>query len=624
MRELTTPAGAVVACVFTFFSPLLWLNSVRPMSDLVGFFAVTTAQALVLTSRAVQPARWHAVAFLCGAIAGIRVQSVLLTGPLICYVTARDGRPWLRTAVSVGAGVAAWAIPLVVLMGGAQSAAASFAPVVRDTLTEDAMAAQWTVRTALFAARDLLFSPWQDSVMGGVLVALAGTGALTLASTAPQRLILPLLLYGPYVVFNYAVQDTGTLRYNIPAIPLFALLASIPLTQWGLRKVAVPAATVAFVAAASATTLPALKAYSATPSPMMQAVDALATRATSERAVVSGHFTFERYLPLLPDGLERLPLLHGKEWQSLTDYWTSGRRDPVLFLREAHRTDYLQFGRDTQTVVGHWEWPAEVRPFLKAARPGNIDLVRLDPPRWTIESGAFVTDEAGPYERVIREPHRFYVQPKRFGQVLILSGSTDSVREPVELSLQYGATVTRSSLVNGFFTLHTVLPPMATQQYVAASLNTRAPVAITDLWVTDARQPAIRPGRGFYRAERDPQGRVFRWTATDASATVYLPGESADLTIDGWIPRRYYDGPVTLSLGWGGQPLASLRVESESFRHRLRLIRPSDDAWGELTIASSQSFVPHQRTGNGDRRVLGARIYELRLDELPRLNASRE
>ena len=99
-----------------------------------------------------------------------------------------------------------------------------------------------------------------------------------------------------------------------------------------------PAAAVAFVFVASAATLPALKAYGVTPSPMMQAVGALATRATSEHAVVSGHFAFERYLPLLPDRLERLPLMHAKEWQSLTEYWTGGRRDPVLFLREAHRT----------------------------------------------------------------------------------------------------------------------------------------------------------------------------------------------------------------------------------------------------------------------------------------------
>ena len=614
MTQVTTPAGALLACVFTLFSPLLWFNSVRPMSDLVGFCAVTAAQALLLTSRAAAPARWYVVAFLCGGVAGIRIQSLLLTLPLLGYVTVRDRRPRAHTAASVAAGAAAWAIPMIVLMGGPQSAAASFGLVVHDTVNQDSLVPQWTLHTAAVAARDVLVGPWQDPLLSAALIGLALTGAITLARTAPRRLMLALVLFGPYVVFHYAVQDTGTIRYTIPSIPLFALLASVPVTQWRVRRVAVPVAALAFVAAASATTLPALQAYGATPSPMMQAVDAVAARAEGQHVVVSGHFAFERYLPLLPDRLERLPLGHLKEWQSLTEYWRDGRRDPVLFLRESHRTDFLQFGRDTQTIVGHWEWPSALRSLLKAARPGNIDLVRLDPPRWMIESGAFVTDEAGPYQRVTREPHRLHVHPARVPQALIVSGTVDGARRPVDVSLRYGDTLRRFWRVDGFFTLHALLPPVTTERYVPVSLAAEAPLAITDVWVTDAAQPAIRPARGFHLAERDREGRVFRWAASDAHAIAYVPGDTAVLTIEGWLPLDYYDGATTVTLRWNDRPLATVAVAGPRLYHQLRVRRADGNPWNELTIATSHSFVPDNRTRNGDRRVLSLRIYELRLE----------
>jgi hypothetical protein len=34
---------------------------------------------------------------------------------------------------------------------------------------------------------------------------------------------------------------------------------------------------------------------------------------------------------------------------------------------------------------------------------------------------------------------------------------------------------------------------------------------------------------------------------------------------------------------------------------------------GVLTLATDQTFVPDQRSGNGDRRELGVRIYEFRV-----------
>lgn len=615
MRELTTPAGAAIACVFTLFSPLVWFNSVRPMSDLVGFFAATSVQLLLLKSRAERPVLWHLSVALAGMAVGIRFQALFLAVPLLCYIGIRERARWWSTALAFGVGVAVWLIPLVYAMGGPASAVMSFMPVASDTVNADSLIPHWTPRSAMLAGRDFLLGPWQHPLLGAGLLLLAGAGAIVLA-LEPRRLVLPLMLFLPYSAFHYVFQDTATLRYDIPAIPLVAFLASVSLTQWRFRAVAVPLAAAVFVGAASAITLPALDAYHSTPSPMMQAVAAASQHTGPERVVIAGHFAFERYIPLLPPRVERLPLTHEKEWQSLTEYWKSGRREPVLFLRETHRTDLLQFGRDSQHSMGRWEWPERARPFLTAARPGSIELVRLDPPRWAIESGSFVTNEAGPYEEVKRQPHRFYVRPSPTRQVLMVSGEVDTARGPVELSLEGGDAESSSWRAEGFFTLRTLLPPVTSKDYVPVSLHAPAPVAITDVWLERETSAAVRPAEGFYLAERDEGARLFRWIGAEAHAAAYLPTDTGLLTIEGWIPVDYYRLPVTVSLAWNGRPVASLRVDGERFRHRLRVEQGSTSAWGEVTISSSHSFVPDEQVSNGDLRRLSVRIYEISLEAL--------
>ena len=50
MRRLTCPSSAAFVCVLTLFNPFVWFNSVRPMSDLTGFFLVMATQCLLLTA----------------------------------------------------------------------------------------------------------------------------------------------------------------------------------------------------------------------------------------------------------------------------------------------------------------------------------------------------------------------------------------------------------------------------------------------------------------------------------------------------------------------------------------------------------------------------------------------
>ena len=102
--------------------------------------------------------------------------------------------------------------------------------------------------------------------------------------------------------------------------------------------------------------------------------------------------------------------------------------------------------------------------------------------------------------------------------------------------------------------------------------------------------------------------------APDALATSYLPGSTAHLTIEGWIPTDYYQLPVTLSLEWNDRPFASVAVSTPQFRIEQDVAQSAGGPWGQLRIRSSQSFVPDERQKNGDRRTLAARIYRLSLD----------
>lgn len=164
------------------------------------------------------------------------------------------------------------------------------------------------------------------------------------------------------------------------------------------------------------------------------------------------------------------------------------------------------------------------------------------------------------------------------------------------------------------FTLRTLLEPFSsTGPYEPLSLEATTPAVFTDVWLEPEDRPLIRPSRGFYFAERDDDNNLFRWMAAEAAATGYLPASRGRLTIQGWIPVKYYQLPLTLSLEWNGRPLASFAVNTPNFRVEREVTRSVESPWGELTIKSSQSFVPDDLQKNGDRRTLAARIYRLAL-----------
>src|SRR5262249_14307664 len=422
----------------------------------------------------------------------------------------------------------------------------------------------WTRQRMAFAVRDEFFSPWQWKWLAIAIIALASVGVLLLWRTNRRALALIGILFLPYGACVYVLQDMTTIRYAIPLVPCIALLASIPLCRIRSAPAVGPLIATGVCAASAMITIPALREYHAAPSPPFQALTRVRQLAAGNTALGSGHYVFERYLRRL-DSDPRIAVLppSKQEWRALADYWKRGERRPILFLRDPHRTTFLLMGRDTQHILGRWRWPDRVNRLMRGERPGDVELVRLDPPRWFAERGiASPLEMAAPAE-LSRAPHRLYVRPSNRRRVFLASGSlVGASRGDVVFTLDAEARASWS--VDKHFTLHALIdPPVDKERYTLAVLTGSRSMVVSDVWVGPLDTPAIRPAKGFYSAERDESdATLFRWIAPDAHAAVYLPDRHARLTIKGRVPIPYEGQPLQLVFEWDHQSLASTVIDA--------------------------------------------------------------
>ena len=610
LRDLTTLPTAVLACLLTLFNPLVWFNGVRPMSDLVGFFFATTAQWLTLRSFSSARSTAYVAAVVAGLAAGVRIQTLLLTVPLLVIGCFRDPGRTAGTGLGLSLGVAIWLGPLVVTLGGAAEFQAAFLPVVGDTLMFESIASRFSARAAASALHDTAIAPWQSPWLAAAVLLLAACGVFMLARSGRRTLTLLCALFAPYGIYHLLVQDVETLRYVIPMIPFVAVLASVPLaTAWRVRPVAAGGVALGLLAAAATLTVPALIAYRHTPSPTAQAVQYINTHA-NDSDVVTGHYVFDRYLPMVAPDLDQLRPVQEREWQTLADFWRGGRHETVWFLKEPRRITLLLFGRDAQQTVRQWAWPPELQSLLQGARPGTVELVKMTPPLWLPDKGFMARFEER-FSGLESGIHRVELRPGKAARVFIASGVLAAGHEKADLSLRARDAVVMTTQVSREFSLQAVLPHMVGDKYVPVTLQSSTPFIVRDVFFERAGRPAIRPGVGFHLVEHDRAGRRFRWTTERARASVYLPTPRARLIVKGRAPEPIAL-PISIRLEWNGAPLAVFDVNAEEFSYETELLRADSD-WGELTIVPSETFIPDQLSGSGDQRVLGVRIHQLRL-----------
>lgn len=622
-RALASRRVAVLAAVLTLFSPLVWFNSVRPMSDLTGFFMVLTSQSLLVAGAIglagnVPPARrlWHAGVLLAGLAAGVRLQALVLVGPVLLFGWIRFRSIRLGTMAGFAGSAAAWVVPLLILSGGPAAYFESLSRLVRDALPVEPLVSSMTIRRAIVALWDVLGAPWGSIWLAVPMLMAAAVGVVAAAVSNRRMLGWVLLLALPYATYHYLLQMTATTRYAVPLVPFVSLLAAAALVGWRpVRRPIVGLIAAVFVMVSAASTLPALAAYHATPSPAARALAYIQNARANGSFVVTGHFVFARYLSSLSTDFEVLSSPPGRIWEVLTAYWKAGGRKPVLFLNDPVRlTLRRRMSSDTLTSLGLWTWPEPVRPFMKGDRPSNVELMRLDPPRWFSGGGLFLTPEAGAPAEVAKRQHRAYIRPNPRRRIVMASGSRLDGRS-APLMLRIGEAAAPSHLLDDGqgFVLHAVIDPVVDRGYRQLSFESPGPALFTDLVVEQDDRPTILPTRGFYMPERDDKMRQFRWIAPRAEALVHTPpGNRVRLALQGQIPSRIYALPVTVVLEWDGAPLASVLVRTPEFHLEVPLPEPANaQRLGTLTLRSSHQFVPDEHLMNGDKRTLAIQVYEL-------------
>ena len=124
-REALGPRAALLAALLAVTSPFLWLLSERLLSDAAGAAVFTTALWLAVRARRVAaeggPASQLRTAsmLMFGVALGVRLSyfPIAIACAAVVAIEEGGGRAWVARARDLGAGVATWLVPLVVIGG---------------------------------------------------------------------------------------------------------------------------------------------------------------------------------------------------------------------------------------------------------------------------------------------------------------------------------------------------------------------------------------------------------------------------------------------------------------------------------------------------------------------------
>jgi hypothetical protein len=634
-RALGASAGrAAAATALSLANPILWFNGARPMSDSLGLLFVVGTQVLLLHG-AEDPRALVAGSAAAALAAGVRVQAALLTLPLMVDAMVRARRGRTLAALAFVAGLLAWIAPVLIESGGVVAYRAAFGSSLRTSLPVEPLATTFTLNRALKTALRVALAPWISVPLGAVVSVLAVLGLIVLAWRRSPALRPALLAFAPYLVAHFFFQQTRTLRYSMPYVPLVAWLA-VEALAWisGRARVRVlTGAAVAGLAAWSAVrTIPALSEYHRQPSPPYAALQAVAAEVSRVPGfLVSGHYMFRRYLSQASPALHILLPSPGREIAQLEEHWRSGGAEPVLFLAEGDRTDLESVAASSRRMLRRWRWRA-ARRFFRGERPSAVELFRIDRPPWFAGEGWLLSLEAGalPALRGLRE-RRAFLAPREGPSFLLVSGqptAPDAGEFELELALA-GNTLDRRNcgapLLRGYD-----LPPFAAGggsragskeggSYAELLATTRhggspagAPFALNGLAYGGPDEAGFVHGDGWFYPESDERAREFRWTSRRARSLLHVPPGGGRLVVEGLAPCEYVGKGLHVGVNVDGAPPVAAVLVDRPFR--LEVDVPGGSSFREASLTSDRSFVPDRVQKNRDRRELALRVYDFRLE----------
>ena len=649
---------ALSAVAITVTCPLFWYLAVRPMSDLPGLaFALASQACLMLAwlrqrpgdddDRRLSPEAMRASgrmivagALLAGLAIGVRSQTMWLTLPLLIVVLFdRIGRgvagALIGSSTMFAIGGLVWGVPLLVASGGWNAYLAALGTQAGEDFTAGEMLyTNPSPRAAAFALIRTFVHPWDATALAVIVLVLALAGIVQLLWRDRRSLAPIIALSVPYLIFHLLFQDTSFVRYALPLVPVIAFLAvrGVALVSMAAVPIAAAALSIAGVAIAS----PVLAAYAAEESPTVRVLGAMHAEASmTQPGALAMHQTFVR--PLEAEDVAfpiRLPSPPRLEWLELGKYWKAGQTGTLWFLADPVRTDLALIDPASRQDSTEVRWPLVARPAFGGMRPSAVRWYRMPPPGWFVEEGWSLTPEAAGISRLMsRGPH---VSPitamvrRRNGAARMMIGGRN-LAGPDDPAARFTIAIDDRPLQEfdaapGFFLHAFDLPPgrlsgdgpMATLTVASAALSGTAPIptAIEQFDLQDADEIMWAYGNGWQEAEFSPGLGVWRWTTERATLRVFGAPRSLRLTLAIESPLRYFDeAPLVRASAGERELIATPLAASQEWSVEV----PADAltaSGGEITIETNRTFVPAERSGVGDRRRLGLRVFSVHVSNL--------
>jgi hypothetical protein len=614
--------------------PLYWLSGLRPMSDLPGLAAALVAQALILRGRHERRSLIGG-ALVAGFAAGIRVQTIWLTAPLLAMTLIqqrRAGIVWMvtRPIAALAAAGLAWGVPLIADSGGlAGYLEALGTQAGEDFAWVNMLWLEPTPRRLAFALYETFVLPWGSVLLASAVAISAAVGLVTLAIRDRTGLAVMMLAFGPYAAFHLLFQETITVRYALPILPLVAWLAAGGFGLAGRLRTAI---AVPVVGAALFVSVPVGWAFGAEPHPQFLAIAAAKDLARAQPpAAVFAHYSLWRALQAEPGGLPVVEPRRQYEWLGPVDYWKKGGAAPVWFLADPRRTDLALIDPLALEDVIRFPWAVAGRPELSGSRPLGANWYRMAAPGWFAGEGWGLTPETGGLAQATaagpdHRPIEAWVR-RRFGPLHMVVGGRH-LGEPGDPSADFELTLdgvirdrwTLTVEERNFLRFVDIPAGLATGAgYARLAISSRsgggdsrrALVGVRQFDIQRADRLVYGFGEGWHEEELDPMtGRRWRWTSGRSVLRIKGAAGSVRITLRGESPLRYFDAPPAVRVTAAGRVVAQFRPDAD---FDWTIIVPASEvarAGGVIAIETDPVYLPGPSEGTTDERHLGLRVYE--------------
>ena len=645
-----SPPRAALVAALAATCPLFWITAMRPLSDLPGLLFALLSQALALAahSRSTQPGRGAAMrlvgaALIAGIAVGVRLQTALLTVPVLMLVIVLRGRRRAHAGVmapallAFGLGLAVWGIPMLVTVGGPSEYLRLLTTVaVDDVQGVEMVATHPGLRLLAQALVRTFIVPWGPAMLGYLAFGLSVLGGLALLKRNRRACAFAAVMGLPYLVFHVLFQESASIRYALPLVPLSCFLIVAGLEG---RVARIGGAVVAvLMASASVVSVSAATAYGGTESPAARALEDLRhdLAVGSDRPTLAFHHAVGRAIRGGDLPVRRLAAPVRYEWLEMARYWLDGGREPVSFLADVRRTDLALIDPMSRTLVRTYRWPQNTEALLGGIQPSGVSRYEITAPGWFLMQGWSLTPETnGTARRDGRSPGTTgiagYIKRRDTGAVLMIGGRNlggpCDTGATVEMSIDGTPRAAWAASPQSSFLRVVTLAPgelLGGGDYAAVKVTARdaagtarlVDVAIEHFDVQSPGAAILGFDRGWHMPELDPsKGASWRWTEQVAELRTEAFGRDAELVIRGESPLKYFQTPPQVTVTAGGVPLASFRPDAdfEWVVHVPAAVLAS--AGGRIAIESDSWFIPDEVHGNGDRRRLALRVYsaEIRL-----------